>query len=502
MFYQSKRLFTFFHKSNLASKVEAKRLPLSFELLDVEGAQIKEEGPYHHLVKAGNTSYFVVGIGKELSAYDMNVLAEVKAKVADWILGSGLRVEIEEIEKVRQFARSLLNEKTDAETAGFLAYLIAHDTVGYGPFSMLLDASNDLEEIEVNAPTLPIRVYETEFGDCQTNLRFASEQAFRLGINKLIYKAEKELGASMPVVDAQVENARIHAQIKPYAQSGGVATIRLRKRKVLGLPELLQNGTVGADTLAYAWLAVECGMNILVSGAPASGKTTLLNTLLSFVPFHHRTVVIEEDINEIDASNSLNNIVALYGTKFGKLSVRDQAINALRLRPDRLVVGELRGEEAKEIFASANLGIPFMATMHSNEGAYTILKKLAVKPMAVEVKSLSMLDIAFYMKQTGITERKLYAGYEFRWLSRGETDSGIEIAGVDKVGVFEPIKLGRLDAEYIPHSKVIEAYAKKNGISVKSALKELAKRQKFLESLAKEQGDVAYSKIQSYRAMF
>ncbi len=501
MFYQSKRLFTFFHKNSFVTKEAEKKLPLGFEIFDIDGVPAKEIGPFHQIIKAGDLNYLVVGKGKALNAYDKSLVAETKAKVADWIINSGVRIDVSELEKVKAFARNMLNDRTDQETAEFFAYLIAHDTVGYGPISVLFDASSELEEIEINSPTQPIRVYSSEFGDCQTNLRFTSEQAFRLGLNKLIYKAEKELSSYNSIVDAQVENARIHAQIRPYAQSGGLATIRLRKKRIMSMPELMQKGTADAETLAYAWLAVECGMNVIVSGAPASGKTTLLNTLLYFVPAYHRTVIIEEDVNEIDASNSLNNIVALYGTKYGGVSIREQAINALRLRPDRLVIGELRGEEARDVFASANLGIPFMATMHSNEGAYSILKKLVTRPMEVDVKALSMLDVAFYMKQSGITDRRLYSGYEFKWLSRGETTLGIEIASSDKVDVSEVIKFGRLNEDYIEQSKVIAAYAKKKDTSTKSALKELARRKKFLEKLANSGAVDVYSGVQNYKAM-
>ena len=100
-----------------------------------------------------------------------------------------------------------------------IAYMVAHDIAGYGPLSMLMEDKDGIEEIEVNSPSSIISIVSAEFGRCSTNLRFRGENEFRVAVNKMAYNAEKSIGFENPVVDLQLENARVHAQIKPYATS-------------------------------------------------------------------------------------------------------------------------------------------------------------------------------------------------------------------------------------------------------------------------------------------
>ncbi len=253
------------------------------------------------------------------------------------------------------------------ERANFLAYLVAHDTVGYGPISILLEDKQRIEEIEINAPNAPINIFHVDYGRCSTNLRFRNEEGFRHNLNKFIYETDKELGEDSPIIDAQVGDARIHAQMKPYALSGGAASIRLANNKLIGFDYLIKKGTLDFEMLAYLWLAIDAKMNIVIAGSPASGKTTMMSALFAFVSRLDRVVTIEDDINELKVKLDINNSVALYGSHYkNKTNTREQVINALRMRPDRLVVGEVRGEETRERFSGATLGMPFMTTMHSN----------------------------------------------------------------------------------------------------------------------------------------
>jgi type IV secretory pathway ATPase VirB11/archaellum biosynthesis ATPase len=249
-------------------------------------------------------------------------------------------------------------------------------------------------------------------------------------------------------------------------------------------------------------MAMDSGRNMLVAGSPASGKTTLMSALLSFVPISERIVTIEEDVNELKAKIDINNSVAICGSRYGgSVSTRDQVINALRMRPDRLVVGEVRGEETRELFSGANLGIPFMTTMHSSSGGADILKKLVVKPMCVEARSLSMLDVAVYMRHLDASKRLLSEVYEYRWLSRAETDKlGIEIEGGDSVDVLAVVGQGKIDSRALAGSKVIESFAKKRGITSKAALKEHARRAEFLKVTCESSKgtDEAIKRIQEY----
>lgn len=455
------------------------------------------------VMKQGNDYAYVVASGMRPMTVQEEKLAErAKGVVIDSLSKSDDNINMGLFGKAREIAGISLSESMSKERADYISYLIAHDTVGYGPISMLIEDREHIEEIEINSPNTPINIFHVSYGRCRTNLKFRNEKRFRHALNKLIYETDKELGEGSPIIDAQVEGARIHAQMKPYATSGAVASIRLAGSKVVGIEYLAKRETTGFEVLAYLWMAMDSGQNIIIAGSPASGKTTLLSALFSFVPRSERIVTIEEDINELKAKIDINNSVALCGSRYGKsVSTREQVINALRMRPDRLVVGEVRGEETRELFSGANLGIPFITTMHSASGGSDILKKLVVRPMCVEAKSLSMLDIAVYMRHLDASRRLLSDIYEYRWLSRAETEKlGIEIEGGDSVDILGVVSQGRVDYRTLAGSKVIGAFSKKKGVSGKAAMKELARRAEFLKVTCESSkgADEVLGRIQSY----
>ncbi|MEM3781764.1 MAG: type II/IV secretion system ATPase subunit [Candidatus Micrarchaeaceae archaeon] len=474
---------------------------LGFYLEQADGEPVVELGGIvpRAILKTGSAYSYVIGYGIEpISRHELKEAGITKSRVIDALASGSEDLSMLLFEKAKEIAFLELSEKLGAQRATFLAYLIAHDTVGYGAISVLLEDKAKLEEIEINAPTAPLLVHHAEYGTCKTNLLFSSASHFRLAVNKMAYEAEKELNDSSPIVDVQVGDARVHAQIKPYAQSGGAATIRLGSANSVGIDYLIKKGSATDEELAYLWLAIDSKVNMLVSGAPASGKTTMLSVLMSLIPMHQRVATIEEDISELRAEIDFNNVVALYGSKYGGVSAREQVINALRMRPERLIVGEIRGDEAKEMFAGANLGIPFLTTMHSNEGAVEILKRLLAKPMGVDQMTLSMLDVAIYMKQVDISRRIVSGVYEYKWLSRAETESGIDINESNSVQIDELSRSCSFNRGALSSSKVIKAYAKLKGITVNAAIREFDRRVKFIKKLS-EQGSACSNAIELVR---
>ncbi len=488
----SKYFNTLIHKNKEEEKAKSYRL--GFSVLGVEGEPVEAVSGIvpKEIVRVGDAYNYVVGYGlRPLSGPEIKVAEETKAKIVDILAEGPEEISPSLFDKARELALSMLSE-IEKTRATYLAYILAHDTVGVGPISILLEDKMHIEEIEINSPRSPLLIHHSVYGLCQTNLRIEGDQWFRHYINKMAYQAEKELGEETPIIDAQIEDARLHAQIKPYAQSGGAASIRIGSGKSIGIEALVKANTASEDVLAYLWLALDSLSNIVISGAPASGKTTLLNSLLSFIPPYKRTITIEEDINELRA-DGLGNIVALYGSKYGKrIEVSEQVINALRMRPDIIIVGETRCKEARELFAGANLGVPFITTMHSNGGALEIINRLLVEPMSVDVRSVSMLDVAVYMRQADVRQRVLDSIYEYHWLSRGEAEEGIEIGAENSLHIEQIVKNGILDRSALLRSKVIAKYAKLRRISAKQAIKEFERRSKFIkEAVAKGNVDSA-----------
>lgn len=470
-----------------ANEKEQKASRLGTSILKVDnGSEIEciEGMPRRRISRLSNgyTYSFLFEIDKN----DMRCMELAKAEIISQF-SSDNSPAIPSIAQARNAATLKLSEIAPPDRIPQLSYIVAHDTVGYGPISMLMEDRQSIEEIEISSPESPIVVYSTRYGRCITNLAFSGEFAFRGAINRMVSDTEKEISEATPIVDAQVADLRLHAQIKPYAVSGAAASIRIGGRKEIDLSYLISKRTATPQILAYLWLAMECRYNLIVSGAPASGKTTFLSALNAFFPSNEKVITIEEDVNEIN-SHGILNTVALYGSRYGSVTPKEQTINALRMRPGRIVIGEMRGDEAKDLFMGANIGISFAATMHSNEGGMQILRKLMVRPMSVDIKGLSALDMAVYMKQADVSRRFVSGIFEYRWLSRAEIEEGEFIGDEDMVKAVEMAPNGIFDKHALAESKLVSCYCRTHGISVKDAIKEFDRRSKLIEKSAGEEG--------------
>lgn len=469
---------------------------LSYDITDIwHGVAIEEANTNltASIIRDGNSYSYIVGHPLKITGSDMQLMGIAKLEVIRSLSGSDIEITMNLFAQARALARDKLLKLVDPEKAAKLSYFVAHDTVGYGPLGILMEDKQNIEEIEVNAPKLPITVYVSKYGRCTTNLRFVDATAFRYNINRLISCSEKELSEDSPIIDAQVDNARIHAQIKPYALSGAAASIRLGGDKRIGIDLILKDRTADENTLAYLWLAMDSGLNIIISGAPASGKTTMLNTLLELIPMEIKTVTVEEDVNEIHFNDSFKNTIALYGEKYN-ITTKEQVINALRLRPDRIVIGEIRGSEAKDLFAGSSLGIPFITTMHSNDDPLGVIKRLIIRPMEVDVRSISALDLSVHMQQIDVNKRRINSIYEYKWLSRAEVLQGIEI-GEDTVDTSRIMENGTLIKSSLQSSKVIASFGRRYGYSIKRSVQELDKRSRFLNKILSNPEFVSRSQL-------
>ncbi|MDE1827864.1 MAG: type II/IV secretion system ATPase subunit [Candidatus Micrarchaeota archaeon] len=476
-----------FWKPRQKPQIQMQREKLSFTVeftpysskLEEANLQIRRD-----LVKIGGlTRYLFCADFGEIRKTELELLEMAKFSVIQELSKRELK-GIEDFGAAKNTAINELSRYIPLDRAAKLALLVAYDTVGYGPISLLVEDRSNIEEIEIDSPTGLISIYHTRYGRCTTNLRFNSEEHFRRTINRFIYDSDKELNESTPIIDAQIGDSRLHAQIKPYAISGACATIRLNGRKEANISHLLGNETANFDELAYLWMAIESRANIIISGAPASGKTTLLISLLSFVPRYLRAITIEEDVNELKFYSNVSSIVSLYGSRQKNyISTKEQVINALRMRPDLLIVGEMRGDEAKELFAGANLGIPFFTTMHSNDSEMSLIKRLLVRPMGVDPQAISSLDISIQMRNKGVDRRAIGEITEYKWLSRAEILEGGMLVGDDMVKMDSIALNSAINPNLLKESKVVAAYSANNGITKPLAIKELKKRAEFLKDI-------------------
>ncbi len=258
-------------------------------------------------------------------------------------------------------------EIASAEHATRLKHEVIEEALGLGPLESLLEEP-DITEIMVNGHA---HVFIERRGKIErTEKRFVDDRQVRLVIERIIAPLGRRLDESSPMVDARLpDGSRVNAIVEPLAIDGPTLTIRRFGTKRFGVDDLIRVGAVTESVVDFLRAAVEARLNILVSGGTGSGKTTLLNALSSFIPKADRIVTIE-DAAELKLDQP--HVVRLEARPpnlegKGAITIRDLVRNSLRMRPDRIVVGECRGGEALDMLQAMNTGHDgSLTTVHAN----------------------------------------------------------------------------------------------------------------------------------------
>ncbi len=241
------------------------------------------------------------------------------------------------------------------------------ELVGYGPLSPIL-RSPQISEVMVNGPE---RIFVESKGKMhETNVKFFNERHLIQIIQRIVEPLGRHVDDASPMVDARLpDGSRVNAIIPPLALDGASLTIRKFADKKLTTEDLIKFGSMTEEMALFLQEAVRTRQNILVSGGTGSGKTTLLNVLSQFIPASERVVTVE-DSAELKLSH--RNIVRLEARPAntegkGRVTIRDLVINCLRMRPDRIIVGECRGAEALDMLQAMNTGHDgSLTTAHAN----------------------------------------------------------------------------------------------------------------------------------------
>jgi pilus assembly protein CpaF len=248
-----------------------------------------------------------------------------------------------------------------------LAAEIADDIFGYGPLERLLPDST-ISEIMVNGPD---DIWIERRGLLShTGLRFTDESHLRRIITKMVGQIGRRIDESSPMVDARLpDGSRVNAIIAPLSLSGPLLTIRKFAQNRFAMSELIEIGTLSEDCADFLGRCVEADLNMLISGGTGSGKTTLLNALSAAIPNRDRIVTIEDAAELQLAQQHVLRLEArpknIEGE--GEISIRQLVRNALRMRPDRIIVGEVRGAETLDMLQAMNTGHEgSLSTVHAN----------------------------------------------------------------------------------------------------------------------------------------
>ena len=245
--------------------------------------------------------------------------------------------------------------------------VILDELLGYGPISPMI-RDRDVTEVMVNGPD---RIFVESRGLIyETGARFMNEGHLIQVIKRIVEPIGRHVDDASPMVDARLpDGSRVNAIIPPLALDGASLTIRKFAEKKLTTDDLISFGSMTKEMALFLEEAVKQRQNILVSGGTGSGKTTLLNILSQFIPEGERLVTIE-DSAELKLSH--RNIVRLEARPAnvegkGRIAIRDLVVNSLRMRPDRIIVGECRGAEALDMLQAMNTGHDgSLTTAHAN----------------------------------------------------------------------------------------------------------------------------------------
>ena len=266
--------------------------------------------------------------------------------------------------------RKVLDDETaplSVEERKMIAQQLRDDLLGYGPLQPLLNDPS-ITEIMVNGMD-PIYV-ERDGKIVESDIRFASMTHLRRVIDRIVSRVGRRIDESSPMVDARLpDGSRVNAIIPPLAVDGAVLTIRLFSKDPYTMSDLVDMGSLTQPTAEFLRACIEGRLNVVVSGGTGTGKTTMLNALSSYIPEDQRIITIEDAVElQLQQKHTIRLEARPANVEGrGQVSIRDLVRNSLRMRPDRIIVGESRSGEALDMLQAMNTGHEgSLSTVHAN----------------------------------------------------------------------------------------------------------------------------------------
>jgi len=300
---------------------------------------------------------------------------ELRSRVQDRLINElNPQIDLSNPAKVRKQVEEIFNAILDSESIVLsrserqrLFESITADIIGLGPIEPLL-ADDEVSEIMVNGPK---QVYVEKKGKLiKTDITFTDDEHVMRIIDRIVAPLGRRVDESSPMVDARLKDgSRVNVVIRPLALNGPTITIRKFRKDKLTVQDLVRFGSMSQDMADFLAACVQARLNIVVAGGTGSGKTTLLNVLSSFIPEDERIITVE---NAAELQLRQDHVVTLESRPpnvegKGEVTIRDLVINCLRMRPERIIVGECRGGETLDMLQAMNTGHDgSMTTIHAN----------------------------------------------------------------------------------------------------------------------------------------
>ena len=368
----------------------------------------------------------------------------------------------------------------------FYADQVVREMIGYGLLDPLTD-DDKLEEIMVIGPERPVYVAHHDYGMMKTNIVFVENDDIKNIIDRIARDVNRRVDIQNPLLDARLpDGSRVNATVKPISLEGNTLTIRKFREDPYTIIDLVKFGTMSANLAAFIWVAVD-GLgakpaNMIISGGTGSGKTTTLNAFASFIPARERIITIEDTA---ELKLPIEHWVrfetrppGLEGT--GEITMDVLVKNSLRMRPDRIIVGEIRHAEAETLFTAINTGHDgSLGTVHANSAQET-LTRVMNPPMNVPALMVQALD--FIIVQQRIHDRR--KGTIRRITEVAEVTGAVGDKPQVQVIYERDPAMDALKPTGVP-SKFVQELMKFTGLSKRDVEFEITKREEIINDLVK-----------------
>lgn len=346
----------------------------------------------------------------------------------------------------------------------YINNLIDNEINGYGPITELLDDPS-ITEIMVNGTN---EIYIELDGKLikDDSVSFINDNHIIRTIQRLIQPIGRTIDTANPMVDARLsDGSRLNAIIEPLSINGPVLTIRKFKRELASIEDFLRNGTMTPYMARFIEACVKSKMNIIVCGGTGSGKTTLLNVMSSFIGNDERIITIE-DAAELKLEQEHVISLETRGSNYegsGEVTIRDLVINSLRMRPDRIIVGEVRGKEAFDMLQAMNTGHEgSMTTLHANSPKDSLNRletMVLMAGMEIPIKAIreyieNAIDIVINISRLTDGKRKITSISEVVGFDKDEIKLN-EIFAFNQTGVT---KDGEVIGEFVLNKTTPKTY--------------------------------------------
>jgi archaeal flagellar protein FlaI len=360
-----------------------------------------------------------------------------------------------------------------------ILYHAERDLVGFGKIDPLMRDPN-IEDISCDGVQKPVYIWHRNYESIQTNLEFPNDEVLDNTVVKLVHMAGKHVSTAFPIVDASLPGKHRLAvayrrEITPF---GTAFTIRKFREDPYSIIDLINIGTFSEEMSAYFWMCLENRASIMVLGGTAAGKTTALNTLACLIKPGSKIITIEETAELNLPHDNWVSLIArqsygLGGSGVGEVALFDLVKTSMRHRPDIMIVGEVRGNEAYVLFQALATGHGGMCTMHA-DGLDSAVKRLTQKPMEISPAYIPLMNIVIPIQRVHLVKNNEKKAYR-----RAITVNEIK----DYDDYYTPFAWQPAeDAHEVDYDKspLLTSIAERQGISKRDIIEEIGRRKDVL----------------------